>query len=102
MHWTSWIVGLIAGSVLSACSGKPSVGTHSTHPDKVLFDRAKDSVRQKRFELANLELQTLLNTYPTSQYAAEAKSLLHDPANCGQFNTTPEQCNGNAQARPSR
>ena len=76
----------------------------ATHPDQVLFDRAKEAMRQKRFDIANLELQTLLNTYPSSKFAGKAKALLNDPqiANCGQFNTTPEKCNGGTQTRQSR
>ena len=74
-----------------------------TDPDKALFNRAKDAIQQKRFDVANLALQTLLNTYPTSEYTAEAKSLLQDPriANCGQFSMTPEKCDGAAQTHPS-
>src|SRR5262249_37138231 len=41
----------------------------ATHPDQVLFDRAKEAMRRKRFDIANLELQTLLNTYPSSKFA---------------------------------
>jgi len=104
MHRRSWIVGVIAASFATACFNKPSTEVRSTHPDKVLFDRAMDAMRQKHFDVANLDLQTLLNTYPTSEYAAKAKSLLQDPriANCGQFTTTPEKCDGVAQTRPSR
>src|SRR5262249_22451512 len=103
MHRTSWIVGLIAGSILTACSCNPSVEIRSTPPDKALFNRATDAIQQKRFDVANLALQTLLNTYPTSEYTADAKSLLQDPriANCGQFSTAPEKCNGAAQTRAS-
>ena len=103
MHRTSWIVGLIAGSILTACSGNLSVSMRSTQPDKALFNHAKDAIHQTRFDVANLDLQTRLNTYPTSEYAAEATSLLQDPriANCGRFSTTPEECDGEAQPRPS-
>ena len=78
--------------------------SEATHPDQVLFDRAKEAMRQKRFDIANLDLQTLLNTYPNSKFAVKAKALLNDPeiANCGQFNTTPEKCDGEARKRQSR
>lgn len=65
MHRTSWIVGLIAGSLLTACSGQRAVEMHSGHPDRVLFDRAVEAMGQKRFDVTNLDLQTLLDTYPT-------------------------------------
>jgi outer membrane protein assembly factor BamD (BamD/ComL family) len=104
MHRRSWIVGLIAASFGAACFNKPATEIRSTHPDKILFDRAKDAMRQKHFDVTNLDLQTLLNTYPTSEYADKAKALLQDPriANCGQFTTSPEKCDGLAGARPSR
>lgn len=85
------------------CKCKPSVEMRSAQ-DKVLFNRAKAAIHQNRFDVASLALQTLLNTYPTSEYAAEAKSLLQDPriAQCGHFTTTPENCEGAAQTHPSR
>jgi outer membrane protein assembly factor BamD (BamD/ComL family) len=91
MHRASWIVGLIAVSLLTACTSEQM---RSKHPDKLLFDRAKEAMRDKRFNVANLDLQTLVNTYPTSEYAAQATWLLQDSriANCGQFTTSPEKC----------
>jgi len=101
MHRASWIVGLIAVSQLTACTSEQM---RSTHPDKLLFDHAKEAMQYKRFDVANLDLQTLVNTYPTSEYEAQAKSLLQDPriANCGQFTTRPEKCDGMAGTSQSR
>lgn len=103
MHRRSWIVGLIAASFTTACFNKHPNVIPPTHSDKVLFDRAAEEMRQKNFAVVNLDLQALLNTYPTSKYAAKAKSLLQDPriANCGNFSSTPETCNGVAKAHPS-
>jgi hypothetical protein len=45
---------------------------------KILFNRAMVAAKQHRFDVANLTLQTLVNTYPNSEYAQKAKVLLQD------------------------
>jgi outer membrane protein assembly factor BamD len=47
-------------------------------PDKVLFDTAIDDIEHSRFERARLTLQTLMNTYDTSEYLAKAKLAVAD------------------------
>ena len=47
-------------------------------PDKVLFDAAIDDIEKSRYERARLTLQTLMNTYDTSEYMAKAKLALAD------------------------
>jgi outer membrane protein assembly factor BamD len=47
-------------------------------PDKVLFDKAIEDVEHSRFERARLTLQTLMNTYDTSEYLAKAKLAIAD------------------------
>src|ERR1700761_9211111 len=47
-------------------------------PDKVLFDKAIDDIEHSRFERARLTLQTLMNTYDTSEYLAKAKLAIAD------------------------
>ena len=42
-------------------------------PDKVLFDKAISDMEKGRYEVARLTLQTLMNTYDTSEYLAKAK-----------------------------
>ncbi len=42
-------------------------------PDKALYDKAMDAVKRGRYDVARLDLQTLLNTYPDSQYMMRAK-----------------------------
>ena len=37
-------------------------------PDKVLYDKALDAIKRGHFDVARLDLQVLLNTYPDSQY----------------------------------
>jgi len=47
-------------------------------PDKVLFDKAIADVEHSRFEVARFTLQTLINTYDTSEYLAKAKLAIAD------------------------
>ena len=47
-------------------------------PDKVLFDKAVHDMEHSRYEIARLTLQTLINTYDTSEYLAKAKLAIAD------------------------
>ncbi|MBZ5592045.1 MAG: outer membrane protein assembly factor BamD [Acidobacteriia bacterium] len=47
-------------------------------PDKVLFDKAINDVEHGRYEVARLTLNTLINTYDTSEYLAKAKLAIAD------------------------
>ncbi len=56
----------------------PLADVGSKQPDKVLFDRAMDFMKHNRFDQSRLLLQTLINTYPDSEYIARAKLALGD------------------------
>jgi len=45
----------------------------SAEPDKVLYERAMGDLKRSRYTEARLDLQTLINTYPDSEYLAKAK-----------------------------
>jgi outer membrane protein assembly factor BamD len=47
-------------------------------PDKVLFDRAVKDIEHARYEVARLTLNTLINTYDSSEYLAKAKLAIAD------------------------
>jgi len=47
-------------------------------PDKVLFDKAIADIERSRFEVARLTLNTMMNTYDTSEYLAKAKLAIAD------------------------
>jgi outer membrane protein assembly factor BamD len=47
-------------------------------PDKVLYDKALDATKRGHFDVARLDLQTLLNTYPESEYQMKAKLAIAD------------------------
>jgi outer membrane protein assembly factor BamD len=67
---------------LAACTNKksknPLANVGSKQPDKVLFDKAMDAMRHNRFDVARLTLQTLINTYPDSEFIARAKLAVGD------------------------
>ena len=66
----------------TACTNKkvqnPLANVGSKQPDKVLFDRAMDALKHNRFDVARMTLQTLINTYPDSEYIARAKLAVAD------------------------
>src|SRR5450631_3539864 len=47
-------------------------------PDKVLFDKAIADIEHGRYEVARLTLNTMINTYDTSEYLAKAKLAVAD------------------------
>jgi outer membrane protein assembly factor BamD len=67
---------------LAACHNKkvqnPIADVDSKQPDKVLFDKAMDAMKHNRFDVARISLQTLINTYPDSEYVARAKLAIGD------------------------
>jgi len=69
-------------ALTSACTNKKSVNplanVGSKQPDKVLFDKAMDAMHHNRFDVARLTLQTLINTYPDSEFIARAKLAVGD------------------------
>jgi outer membrane protein assembly factor BamD len=74
------VVVLLAFAI--ACTNKkvqnPLANLGSKQPDKVLFDRAMDAMKHNKFDVARLSLQTLINTYPDSEYVARAKLAVGD------------------------
>jgi outer membrane protein assembly factor BamD len=56
----------------------PIANVDSKQPDKVLFDRAEDAIKHGKYDVARLSLQTLINTYPDSEYIARAKLAIGD------------------------
>ncbi|HWD99959.1 MAG TPA: outer membrane protein assembly factor BamD [Bryobacteraceae bacterium] len=47
-------------------------------PDKILFDKAINNIEHGNYEAARLTLETLINTYDTSEYLAKAKLAVAD------------------------
>ena len=77
------LLALMASTIVFAgCTNKKSVNpianVNSKQPDKVLYDRAMDAMKHNKFDVARLSLQTLINTYPDSEYVARAKLAIGD------------------------
>src|SRR5208283_1795530 len=47
-------------------------------PDKVLFDKAMNDIEHGHYEIARITLNTLINTYDSSEYLAKAKLAIAD------------------------
>ena len=77
------LIALMASTIVFvACTNKkvsnPIANVNSKQPDKVLYDRAMDAMKHNKFDVARLSLQTLINTYPDSEYVARAKLAIGD------------------------
>ena len=53
-------------------STNPIANIDSKQPDKELYDKAMVALKKSRFDVARLDLQTMLNTYPDSEFIARA------------------------------
>src|ERR1700735_4447741 len=51
---------------------------NTLQPDKILFDRAIKDIEHGNYESARLVLNTLINTYDTSEFLAKAKLAIAD------------------------
>ncbi len=75
-----WIA-ILATTLLVGCFGKkkaaPIAGT-SAEPDKVLYAKATEDIKHGHYTVGRLSLQTLINTYPDSEYLAKAKLAIGD------------------------
>jgi outer membrane protein assembly factor BamD len=56
----------------------PLVGKDADLPDKQLYDKALAQIKSGHFDVARLDLNTLLSTYPDSQYQMRAKLAIAD------------------------
>src|SRR5258708_38123814 len=67
------VVGCHRGKVTN-----PIANVNSKQPDKVLFDRAMEAMKKGKYDVARITLQTLINTYPDSEFVARAKLSVGD------------------------
>src|SRR5216683_2835061 len=56
----------------------PQTAADAKLPDRQLYDKALNATKRGHFDVARLDLQTLLNTYPDSQYQMKAKLAIAD------------------------
>ena len=59
-------------------ANKSTSAENTAEPDKILYDKAMDDIKHGRHEVGRLNLQTLINTYPDSEYLAKAKLAIAD------------------------
>jgi outer membrane protein assembly factor BamD len=57
---------------------KSTSANNTAEPDKILYNRAVEDIKRGRQEVGRLGLQTLINTYPDSEYLAKAKLGIAD------------------------
>jgi len=57
---------------------KSTSAENTAEPDKILYGKAMDDLKHGRHEVGRLNLQTLINTYPDSEYLAKAKLAIAD------------------------
>jgi outer membrane protein assembly factor BamD len=72
---------LILAALLGSCGRKKydnPITKDTQQPDKVLFDKAIGDIEHGRYEVARLTLNTMINTYDTSEYLAKAKLAVAD------------------------
>jgi len=57
---------------------KSTSAENTAEPDKILYNKAMEDVKHGRHEVGRLNLQTLINTYPDSEFLADAKLAIAD------------------------
>src|SRR5947209_15096618 len=75
------IAALMLCIVVSGCRKKKyenPITKDTQQPDKVLFDKAVADIERGRYEIARITLNTLINTYDTSEFLAKAKLAIAD------------------------
>ena len=75
------LLALLSLGLLASCVHKKyetPIAKNTQQPDKVLFDQAMHDIEHGRYEVARISLQTLMNTYESSEYLAKAKLAVAD------------------------
>src|SRR6201987_386836 len=72
------ILGQLAFAGLRRKKYENPISKDTQQPDKVLFDKAVSDIEHGRYEVARLTLNTLINTYDTSEFLAKAKLAVAD------------------------
>src|SRR6266496_1017078 len=83
MHFPKLSLTIAAALTVSSCGFKHKkyenpITAQTQQPDKVLFDKAIKDIEKGRYEIARITLNTLINTYDTSEYLAKAKLAIAD------------------------
>src|ERR1051326_3583176 len=78
-----WIAVVLAGLVTASCGFRHAkyenpITKDTQQPDKILYDKSIHDIEKGRYEVARLTLNTLINTYDTSENLAKAKLAIAD------------------------
>jgi outer membrane protein assembly factor BamD len=81
--WRNIVVLALAAGLVTSCGFRRKkyenpITKDTQQPDKVLYDKAIRDIERSRFEVARITLNTLINTYDTSEYLAKAKLAIAD------------------------
>jgi outer membrane protein assembly factor BamD len=74
-------VPMVLAALLTGCIHKKyenPITKDTQQPDKVLFDKSINDIEHGRYEVARLTLNTMINTYDTSEFLAKAKLAVAD------------------------
>jgi outer membrane protein assembly factor BamD len=80
---TQWAAVIAVSLAASSCGFhhlkyENPIAKDTQQPDKTLYDKAIKDLEKGRFELSRLTLNTLINTYESSEYLAKAKLAIAD------------------------
>lgn len=82
MRYRTLVVLALIALLLTGCFRRRKyenpITQDTVQPDKVLFDKAIQDLEKGRYQVARLTLQTLINTYDTSEFLAKAKLAIAD------------------------
>jgi outer membrane protein assembly factor BamD len=84
VHWFLWVV-VLGGVFLPGCifhrhrrKDLAAAVNPGDQPDKILYEKAINETAHGRYDVGRLTLQTLINTYPDSEFLAKAKLAIAD------------------------
>ena len=77
------VMPVLAAVAVSSCAFKHKkyenpITAQTQQPDKILFDKAIKDLEKGHYEIARITLNTLINTYESSEYLAKAKLAIAD------------------------
>lgn len=82
MRYRTLLILTVVAVLLTGCFRRKKyenpITQDTTQPDKVLFDKAIKDLEKGRYQVARLTLQTLINTYDTSEFLAKSKLAIAD------------------------
>ena len=78
VYWPLLVIFFSASCGFKHAKYENPITKDTQQPDKVLFDKAIKDIERGRYEVARLTLNTLINTYDTSEYLAKAKLAIAD------------------------